>query len=189
MKQTGKNNKGFTLIETLAVIVLVGIISTVLSLILVQGVKSYVFARANVSLSQKAQAALARMERELTAISDVDPGSDETCIMFKRQTATEFFRTIGLNGSELQMNAPADTDAGCPDADTGDVLIDRVESFSLQYENSQGNLSDTPPENIKDLRAIRIDFSLDRQDRDSTEDFSVFVSPRNTGLLNAPGGR
>lgn len=193
MGRTDKKERGFTLIETIAVIVLVGVISSVLGMALVQGIKSYVFGRTNVSFSQRAQLAMARMERELRAMTEIDINSSGTnCIRYKRETASPYFRTIGLNGTEVQMNAPGDADADCPDTSSaGRLLIDHVDTFSLQYEDDQGNLyTNNPPTdlNLKDLSAIHIvELTLNRPDSGRMETFSLVINPRNNGRLNAPG--
>lgn len=183
-----KNQGGFTLIESIAVIVLIGIISTVIALTIVQGVRSYIFAKSNISLSQRAQGALARIERELGALTDIDINSDNNCICYTRQTASRYYRTISSDDSRLLMHAPAGEDAGCSDADGGSLLIDGVDSFSVEYENENGEFDSSPPPDPENLRAIHIELSLNRADRARTEDFRLVVSPRNTGLANAPGG-
>ncbi|MCF8026526.1 MAG: prepilin-type N-terminal cleavage/methylation domain-containing protein [Desulfobacteraceae bacterium] len=188
MQKAGKNEQGFTLIEIIAVIVLVGVISAVLGMAIVQGVKSYVFGRTNVAISQKAQLALARMDRELRALTDIDTNSDGTCIRYKRETAAPEFRTIGIQADSVRINVIDGSDAPCPSAgDPGSLLLDNVSSFTLQYEDDAGNLLANPPTLLENLRAIHIELTVSRIDSGRTESFSVVVSPRNTGLPNAPG--
>ena len=190
MQQPVKNEQGFTLIETIAVLLLMGIITAVLGMAIVQGVKGYVFGRQNVAVSQKAQLALARMERELRAITEIDTSSDATCIRYQRETDSLYFRSIGLHANSLRMNTAVDADAACPGGGTpGDLLLDRVSSFSLDYEDEQGNITadGQPPDELENLRAIHISLTVNRLDSSRTEDFSLIVSPRNNGLLNAPG--
>lgn len=191
MQQTAANERGFTLIETIAVLLLMGIITAVLGMAIVQGVKGYVFGRQNVAVSQKAQLALARMERELRAITDIDASnSDDNCIRFKRETASLYFRSIGLHANSLRMNTAADADAACPGGGApGHLLLDRVSGFSIDYEDEQGNFTTDgqPPDELKSLRAIHINLTVNRLDSNRSENFSLIVNPRNNGLLNAPG--
>ena len=189
MQQVGKNEQGFTLIETIAVILLVGIISAVLGMAIVQGVKSYVFGRTNVAISQKARLALARMDRELRAITEIDDiTSNGTCIRYKRETAALEFRTIGIEADSLRMNVIDGSDAPCPSAgNPGSPLLDNVSSFTLQYEDDAGNLGPNPPPLLENLRAVHIELTVSRIDSNRTESFSAVISPRNTGLPNAPG--
>lgn len=189
METPNKREAGFTLIETIAVILLVGIISAVIGLAIVQGVKGYVFARQNVAVSQKAQLALARMERELKAITQIDTTSSAgNCIRYKRQTASTYFRAIGLHAGGIQMNAAAAADAPCPSpADPGNLLLDNIASFSIRYEDEGQNLAPTPPTLLENLRAVHISLTVSRADSGRAENFSIVVAPRNNGLLNAPG--
>lgn len=191
MQQPTANERGFTLIETIAVLLLMAIITAVLGMAIVQGVKSYVFGRQNVAVSQKAQLALARMERELRAITDIDTtNSDDNCIRFKRETASLYFRSIGLHANSIRMNTAANADAACPGGGApGDLLLDRVSGFSIDYENEQGNFTadGQPPDELKNLRAIHINLTVKRLDSSRSENFSLIVNPRNNGLLNAPG--
>ncbi|MCF8026619.1 MAG: prepilin-type N-terminal cleavage/methylation domain-containing protein [Desulfobacteraceae bacterium] len=189
MQQTDKKEQGFTLIETIAVILLVGIISAVLGMAIVQGVKSYVFGRTNVAISQKARLALARMDRELRAITEIDDTtSNDTCIRYKRETAALEFRTIGIEADSLRMNVIDGSDAPCPSTgDPGSLLLDNVSNFTLQYEDDAGSLLANPPPLLENLRAIHIEITVSRIDSGRTESFSVVISPRNTGLPNAPG--
>lgn len=179
MKQPTKNNQGFTLIETIAVIMLVGIISAVLGLAIVQGVKSYVFARSNVSISQKAQLAVARIERELQAITEIDmEKSGNECIWYKLETPNQNFRAIGWNENENVLEMDAGEDADCPV--DGNILIGNVDDFLISYEPDG-------VDNLEDLRAIQITLTVTRADSDRTETFDLVVNPRNNGRLNAPG--
>lgn len=189
VQQAQKNQQGFTLIETIAVLVLVGIVSVVLGLAIVQAAKTYVFARTNVSISQKAQLALARIDRELRSLTAIDPlNSGPACIRYKRETASRYFRTIGLHEGSLRMNAPAGIDADCPSAgNPGDILVDDVNAFSIGYEDGDGNMFAGPPGELADLRAVHIGITIGRADRTREENFSIVVNPRNNGLLNGPG--
>ena len=70
MKQL-KSELGFTLIEIIVVLVILGIVAVVLSNAIIYGVQSFVFARDADQLSQKAQLAMERINKELTDITVV----------------------------------------------------------------------------------------------------------------------
>jgi prepilin-type N-terminal cleavage/methylation domain-containing protein len=184
---------GFTLVEMIAVLVLTGIIAAILGLSIAQGVKSYVFVKENVSISQQAQLALSRIDKELTVMTDIhETDSGSPCIRYKMQTQEQgsaHFRTIGMNGGNLEMAVSEDSDTGCPSGGTpGDILINHVDSFSFQYEDHNGDITANPPAGFNNLYAIHVNLSLDRVSPDGEETFTLIINPRNTGELNAPGG-
>ena len=66
------NAKGFSLIEVIAVLVIMGILAVGLSMGLIKGVEQYLFAGEATEISQKAQVAMARIKKELIGIISVD---------------------------------------------------------------------------------------------------------------------
>lgn len=72
------NQKGFTLIELIITLVIVGVLSAVAGMGLVQVVNGYLLTKESATLSQKAQLAMARMVRELTSISTIGAGASTT---------------------------------------------------------------------------------------------------------------
>ena len=71
MNNIARSQKGFSLIELVAVLVLVGMMAAFVGIGLVQGVQGYIFARENAVTTQKAQAALARLAREFIYINNI----------------------------------------------------------------------------------------------------------------------
>ncbi len=71
-------SSGFTLIEIIVSLVLVGIISAIAGMGLIQMAKGFVFARDCAATAQKAQIAMSRLEKEFSSITDVSSGESDT---------------------------------------------------------------------------------------------------------------
>jgi prepilin-type N-terminal cleavage/methylation domain-containing protein len=180
MKTDMKNNHGFTLLEVIIVLVLVGIISAVAGMGIVRGVEGYIFARDNSAMTQKAQLTLSRISREMTEISNVTTGGG-TSIAF---TGPRGDRTIGLSGSTITV---------AEGAAAGDILVDNVYSggFTLTYVKYDGTswTAGSVGSTIDLLGRIDIVLRLARQDVSGGYlEFTTTVNPRNTGNRNAPVG-
>ena len=77
------NARGFSLIEVIAVLVIMGILAVGLSIGLIKGVEQYLFASEATQLSQKAQLAMARIKKELTEAIEISAISG-SAITYKR---------------------------------------------------------------------------------------------------------
>jgi prepilin-type N-terminal cleavage/methylation domain-containing protein len=113
--------RGFTLIEMIASLVLLGIMAVMAGLGIVQITKQYVFTQKAGETAQVAQVAMARMVKELTLVrSATSTGSGS--IVF--DTPTLSGRSISWAGvnSPILMN--------------GERLIDNIQSFTLSYHNT-----------------------------------------------------
>ena len=167
-----KKESGFTLIEMIVVLVLAGILSAIVAMGFVTGIKGYIFAREMAPTSQKATLAMSRLSREMMemfAISSATPNS---------------INFTNLNGSWIVA-----VDAGVKTITlNGDILIDNVNSFTLTYSQSDGSAW-TTSNDMKLLSAITIGLTVNRTDGGSgTIVFTTVVNPRNTGNFNAPIG-
>ncbi|WP_028571474.1 PilW family protein [Desulfonatronum lacustre] len=110
--KTSSQPSGFTLIEIIVTILLLGIVATFGGFLLVNAVRSYTFAQDNAHLSQKAQVAMTRVMRELSRIQDgkatsTSPNSIEVTTCDDPAMTMNFER----NGNELQLNGVALTDS------------------------------------------------------------------------------
>ena len=133
--------KGFTLIEVIVSLVLVGIISAMMGLGLMQITQGYIFSRQNSETVQKVQIAMARIVKELSAATAINstPAPTATSVSLTRLPGP-VTNTITFAGNTVQIN--------------GTTLIDNVAACSFTYFDAAG-LSTTTTANIG-----RVDISL-----------------------------
>ncbi|MFH2066197.1 MAG: type II secretion system protein [Pseudomonadota bacterium] len=187
-----KNENGFTLIEIIISLVMVGLMVSIVGILMVAGVKEYVFSKENVVISQKASMALKRLEKEIRGLTAIDAeNSDDICVRYKLDAVSPYFRAIGIRGNAVELKTLPDADCDC--STTGDILINQVSGFSLSYEDSSvspSTVSSTPPVKLSDLSEIRVLFTLDLLlSEKGNKTFELYVNPRNNGNLNGPGIR
>ena len=108
---------GFTLIELVLTLVLVGVLTTVAGMALVTGLKGYMLARENDHLTQKVENAMARLYRELLELQDVASTSGAS-ITYQR-SAGSYTVTFDEEAQVIKIGT--------------DVLLDNVESFTLAF--------------------------------------------------------
>lgn len=153
--------KGFTLIEMIVSLVLVGILSAFAGMGIVAGVQGYLFAKESAAVNEKAQLALMRINRELLECYDCD-GTATTSLVnqpFENNLGTtRYIRQDDKNNIVI-----ADTSIGA-----GDILLDNVAagSFTMTYQND---------------KSIEISFkSSVTPSGASVPEFTSRVYPRNT---------
>ncbi|MFZ5570686.1 MAG: PulJ/GspJ family protein [Thermodesulfobacteriota bacterium] len=185
-----RDEGGFTLIEVILSLMLFGILSVTAGLWLVTGVQGFVTTRENVAISQKAQAAMARMDRELSELTDIDSGnSNQQCIVYRVDPLSPFFRVLTARAGELVLKVDETGDCSCGSCadDEAHVLLNQVNSFQLAYEDVDGNVTTVPPVGLEKLALIQIQFELARTDGEAAvHSFSLAVNPRNNLNSNAP---
>jgi prepilin-type N-terminal cleavage/methylation domain-containing protein len=138
MKNRKSGEKGFTLIEVIVTLVLVGITAALAGMWIVSVANGYVFAKANAKTAQSGQLAMTRLAKEFSAIKSVDSSiSSGVQIKYCRASSTgdKCYKVFELN-NELII---ATTTTAIPNPTTGDKLTDNVSSnngFGLQYCNA-----------------------------------------------------
>ena len=170
-----KSETGFTLIEIMVSLVLVGLIASVAGTSVLMGIRGYVFARENDAITQKAQLAMNRLNREFMELMDIKAvNAAQPYVIYKAplRTGGIEWRAIAKVGNTVQMffQVPGTSLSGL----TGDTLIDGVQNFSILYNGATTWSSD-----IHQLYAIGIQMDLSRPDTGGTVSFSTTVSPRN----------
>jgi prepilin-type N-terminal cleavage/methylation domain-containing protein len=186
-----KNENGFTLIEIIISLVIVGIMASIVGILMVLGVQEYAFSKENIAVSQKASLALKRIEKEIRGLTAMDEiHSNDSCIRYKIETLSPYYRAIGIRGNSIELKIVPDSDCDC--ATNGDVLADQVSSLILSYESSASDpstVSSSPPLKLQDLSEVRVLFTLNLRSGEVSKSFEVRINPRNNGNLNGPGAQ
>jgi prepilin-type N-terminal cleavage/methylation domain-containing protein len=116
-----KNQRGFTLIELIAVLVILGIVSVLGSMGLVNIAQSYLFSKKNVAAAGQTQVAMARLVKEFSAIQSIASATDKTITYTRAPGETH---TVSWTAEDQPVTID------------GDTLIGTVKSFSLAYYNA-----------------------------------------------------
>jgi prepilin-type N-terminal cleavage/methylation domain-containing protein len=171
-----RNESGFTLIEIIVSLVLVGMMAAIAGMGIVTGTKGYLLAKENSHMAQKAQLAMTRMQRELMELTDIAARQSDPAFIIYDNTSGR--HAIAVDGTTIKMFDLALTATILPSMDQGDILVDNVNSFTLSYfqgTNIWGGVD------IQLLSTIKADLALDRSDgAGNTVTFTTTVNPRNT---------
>jgi len=159
---------GFTLIEIIASLLIVGFMAVFAGMGIVSFTRGYMLAKENAHMTQKAQLAMSRLARELMELRDVTAATP-TSIAIEGITGN---RTIGLDGQALRI-----AESGVQLAD-GDLLIGDVAGFGYTYH--YGGSEWTYGMDIRLLSAVGIQLNLQRADSNlGSIRFETTVHPRN----------
>lgn len=192
---------GFTLLEIIVSIALLGLLTAIFSMGLVAAVQSHEFSRTNVDLTQKSQLALTRIQRELTELIQVTAVSDDQAtpginrfIIYERMVSGNNQSTVrfGLhhNPGDHSLYLYTDLNSAVTQLDgstvgQGDVLIDGVEDISFEcFKGADAWDEDTDDQSL--LSTIQVTLDLKRRDHPETSQrFRTVVHMRNNS--NAGG--
>ncbi len=186
-KQKPSSEAGFTLIELIASLALLGLLASIFGMGLVAAVESYDFSRSNSQIAQKGQMAMGRMIRELTELSrvvSVGGGSDPFIVYDRIEEVNGIPTTnrwgLAFDSASRQVRLYENLDDTTIDSgDVGDVLVDHVAALSLRYFQSTNELLIWP---FDAPVTIQITLSLDRPDSSAqTQDFTTLIHLRNNG--------
>jgi prepilin-type N-terminal cleavage/methylation domain-containing protein len=123
-----KKEAGFTLIEIIITLVLVGILSVFVALFLTSFLNSSFLIKNNSDTAMKAQMAMDRISIELKEVSVVSVLTTDSLITYKNRQIdpSGADRTIKFQGSNLYLTTASDN-----------ILIDQVQTFQLSatYRN------------------------------------------------------
>lgn len=169
--------KGFSLIEIIATLLIIGILGIGVASYFAYSVEGFLLARANNEAFQKVNTALERLVREtknMDSIFQVGAGS-----MRYSRDGTNF--GIARVGNTVRL-IRADS---IPTAATGAVLIDDVSGFGLQFLDAAGTAWTMPGDNsLTGLSRIVITLTVNVYDASRT--FSVDINPLYNNTIDGP---
>jgi hypothetical protein len=98
--------------------------------------------------------------------------------------SSPFSRGIARVGDEIKIV----DGSSLPDENTGSVLIDQVNSFTLEYyKDSTGSNSWTVSDSVLDLYAVKVELILNRTGvSGGTLTFLTMINTRRNGRYNGP---
>ncbi|MBI5894493.1 MAG: prepilin-type N-terminal cleavage/methylation domain-containing protein [Desulfobacterales bacterium] len=187
MIKIGKQSKegsqdGFTLIEMIASLALLGLLASIVGMGLVAAVESYDFSRTNTQVVQKGQMAMGRMIRELTELTRVlqIDSSANPYILYESFDESGTSRWGLFFDSANQRVLLAEDPPESPSSPQGDILVDGVQELTLSC--FQGATALTWPFSSNQLSTLQITLRMVRPDSPTqTQDFTTLIHLRNNG--------
>jgi prepilin-type N-terminal cleavage/methylation domain-containing protein len=152
---------GFTLVELIVTLVLVGIIGTFTTLFMYTGLNGYLRAKDTSEGALKAQIALDRISLELKDINNITALNSDVNIDYTSETLPGN-RHIILNGNQIDLDVDGNAN----------TLLDSVVSFDL--EPTYTDLNHYAGGDLE-VESIQISFKVGEIDRP----FSARIFPRN----------
>lgn len=172
MKLIINTKNGFSLIEIIVVMLLVGVMAALAGVGYVQVVRGMLFTKMNAATIQKGELAMTKLVKEFNniSVSSVDPAAtNETSITFTsvKDADTSPSHTVALSGSTITFD--------------GDILTNQVSDFSLKYYDNFDSTSETTCGTTwqSSRRIIEITLKLIGAD-DVISEFKSRVKPRNS---------
>lgn len=172
-------NNGFTLIEIIVSLILVGIIALFAGMGLVRSVESYVFSRDTVALAEKASLAMTRIVLELKFIETITKSENDTMeYTSSRGDGTQSYQLMRNAANELVIDVGNSNNY---------ILIDNLGTYPsgtdfLSYKENDG--ASWTSGVLSDLAYIEIVLVLKKSDASNVE-YRTFVDMRNNHRANA----
>ena len=158
-----KQEYGFTLVELIVTLVLVGIIGTFTTLFMYTGLNGYLRAKDTAEGALKAQIALDRISLELRDINEIET--------LTANTSVDYFSETLPGDRQIIHNAVADTISLDVDGNVN-LLLDDVRSFTMTAAYKDLNFY---ADGNNEVEAINISFTVG----DIGRQFNARIFPRN----------
>ncbi|MBE3095158.1 MAG: prepilin-type N-terminal cleavage/methylation domain-containing protein [Actinobacteria bacterium] len=167
-----KNQKGFSLIEMMVVVVILGLIVLGLVTFFTGGAKSWVAGQSQLEAQRNARQAMDQMVREIRETDYIEPNSTSSSIYF--HTPFDGSISYSLIIRDLKRGS--------------NPIINNIQSLNFKYfDNLEPPVEIIPPltsETASKISKVNIDLKVD-VDKDSKPDITLNtdVNLRNYGLL------
>ncbi len=147
-----KKEKGFTLIEVIIVITIVGIVSVIIGSMLLGVVKAWTFKFNRNDILCDGRLAMDRMTREIRTIKDSTSVTTASAAQFRFTDTGNKDITYSLSSTNLNR-----TENG-----TANLLAENVSSLAFTYYDANGNTIATPivSPSATNIRRVRINLTL-----------------------------
>ncbi len=153
--------QGFTLIETIMSIVIIGIVGVIVALTIYEGVEGYLLASRRMVLTQDARNALTRMIREIGGLDKRMSAGNMVGIL---TADVSNFRFIDSSNSDITFDKSGTTIRRSGDGQvTFDTLANNASALTFKYYNvSNTELTSVPLSqgNINNIRWLSIEITL-----------------------------
>lgn len=161
-----KSNQGFTLIEIIASLIIIGVLSAMFSVGIGKIFQGFVNSKDNADTSLKAQLALSRIAKELRSVDSVTSGG-QTAITYSfiRDGVSVSNRTLSWSGT-----------ANDPLMLGSNILAEDVNNFEIKYHTSYSDAGDTTWNGTEKMIGITLELT---GALDVVSTFSIQVVPRN----------
>ena len=158
-----KQENGFTLVELIVTIVLVGIVGTFTTLFMYTGLNAYMRTKDTAEGALKAQIALNRISMELRDIDEIDA--------FTANTTIDYGSSTLLGDRQITYDGAADTISMDINGNVN-VLLDDVQSFTMTAAYADLNNSG---DGNNEVEAIDVSFTVGEIGRP----FNARIFPRH----------
>ena len=178
-----KKHKGFTLIEVIATMLILGIVAAFAGYGIVNGIQSYMFTVEKTEIAQETRLAMYRIISELRDINTLVSATTDSIRYESTQRGSGVQFTIRYNAaSSYKPVEIVDGRSG-----TAYTLMENVNGLTFKYTDSDGveknSFNTSNP--LTQLRSIKITVQVPISDGNDLT-FQTEINPRNNGLSNAP---